>query len=67
MERRDDKKYRVKLAHLKHPIHFDHRYGHLQFKDPSKVRAQKQQKMVALIASNAAGSSVVVSNDKDVG
>ena len=69
MGRGDDKKYRGKLTHLKHPFHFDHGFGHFQSKDPSKVRAKKQQKNTppAPIASNTAGSSVAVSNDKDVG
>ena len=45
--RRDNEKCRVKSAHLKHPFYFDHRYGLLFSIDPSKVRAQKQPKIVA--------------------
>jgi len=66
--RGDDKKFRVKSTHLKYAFHFDYGYGHFQFLDPSKFRARKQPKNVAPapLASNAAGSSVAVSNDKDV-
>ncbi len=38
----DDKKFRVKLADLKNPFEIDCSFGHFLFKDPSKVRAQKE-------------------------
>ena len=68
MGRGDDTKYRVKWTNVKNPVDFDHELGIFLFKAPSKVRAQNGQKNVAPapLASNAAGSSVAVSNDKAV-
>ena len=68
MWRCDDKKYRLKWINLKDPVKFYHGFGHFSFIHLSKVRAQKWQKNVALapLASNAAGSSVAVSNDYDL-
>ena len=68
MERCDDKKYRLKWIDLKDPVKFYHGFGHFLFIQLSNVRAQKRQKNVALasLASNAAGSSIAVSNDYDV-
>ena len=63
------KKYRVKLSNLKNPFHYHYAFGHFISKNPCKVRARKWPKIVAPapLASNAAGSSVAVSNDNDVG
>ena len=69
MARGSDKKYRVIWTNLKNSFQFHYAFGHFLLKKLSKVRAQKCQKIVvpAPLASNAAGSSVAVSNDNDMG
>ena len=68
MGRCDDKNCRLKWINLKDPVKFYHGFGHFLFIQLSNVRAQKRQKNVALasLASNAAGSSIAVSNDYDM-
>ena len=68
MGKRDDKKYLLKWIDLRDSVKFYHGFGHLLFIHLSKVRAQKRQKKIALalLATNAAASSVAVSNDYDV-
>jgi hypothetical protein len=69
LARKGDKKYRAKLTNLKNRLQYDYGFVHFLLKNPSKVRAQKWPKIIApaVLASNAAGTSVAVSNDNDVG
>jgi hypothetical protein len=57
------------LTNLKNPFQNNHAFGHILLKNTTKNRARKWPKIVAPspLASDAAGSSVAVSNDNDVG
>jgi hypothetical protein len=61
------KKYFVKWTNLKDPYEFEYGAGHFFFKDPSKVRAPNQPKIVGTSAPapNAAGINGPVSDDND--
>ena len=61
------KKYRLKWTNLNYPYEFEYGACLLLLKDLSKVRPQKQLKIVAplALAPISAGSVVAVSNDCD--
>ena len=68
MGRRVAKKHRVKWTDRQELYEISYGAGQYWLKKWSKLRAQKQPKNVplALLVSNAAGSSIAVSNDNDV-
>ena len=68
MGKRDDKKYLLKWIDLRDSVKFYHGFGHFFYGRIlcPKFELKSGKKMLLWLASNAAGSSVAVSNDYDL-